>query len=206
MRKLVLAGLVLALGATTSVASAQTVGTPIFKSPYRAFKQNELGAYISDPGDGISFALEGEYRRADRRGRFDWGFRLAYADPEGRGGDGIFALGADIRTPLARHTQEFPLDASLTAGFGALFSDGNSGFLVPLGVTLGRQVMLENSSVSFVPFVHPVIAPAFGDLYDDVQFGLGLGVDINLSRTWDARISGALGDLDGFGVGFAWHR
>lgn len=204
-RKLWLAILVLALGGT-SVASAQTLGTPIFKGPYRAFKQNELGGYISDPGDGSSFALEGEYRRADRRGRFDWGLRFAYYDPQARGADGIFAIGADVRAPIARHSQEFPLDASFTAGFGALFSNGNSGFLVPFGVSLGRQILLEGSSVSFVPWVHPVIAPAFGDLFDDVQFGLGLGVDINLSRTWDARLSGALGDLDGFGVGFAWHR
>lgn len=203
-RKLWLAILVLVLGGT-SVASAQTLGTPIFKGPYRAFKQNELGGYISDPGDGVSLALEGEYRRADRRGRFDWGLKFAYFDAQGNG-DNMFGVGADIRAPLARHSQDFPLDASLTAGFGALFSNGNSGFLVPIGVSFGRQVLLEGSSISFVPWVHPVIAPAFGDLFDDVQFGLGLGVDINLSRTWDARLSGALGDFDGFGVGLAWHR
>src|SRR5512143_480390 len=147
-RKLWLAILVLVLGGT-SVASAQTLGTPIFKGPYRAFKQNELGGYISDPGDGSSFALEGEYRRADRRGRFDWGLRFAYYDPEARGADGIFAIGADVRAPMARHSQDFPLDASFTAGFGALFSNGNSGFLVPFGVSLGRQILLEGSSVSF---------------------------------------------------------
>src|SRR5512147_491254 len=158
-RKLWLAILVLALGGT-GVASAQTLGTPIFKGPYRAFKSNELGGYISDPGDGISFALEGEYRRADRRGRFDWGLRFGYMDPQGNG-DGIFAIGADVRAPVARHTQDFPLDASVTAGFGALFSNGNSGFLVPLGITLGRQVLLEGSNISFVPWVHPVIAPSF---------------------------------------------
>ncbi len=205
MRKLWLALLALTL-AGTSAASAQTLGTPIFKGPYRAFKQSELGAYISDPGDGISIAIEGEYRRVASRGKFDWGLHFGYADPSGPGGDGIFGLGIDFRAPISRHNQDFPLDASVTAGFGALFSDGNNGFLVPLGVTLGRQVLLENSSVSFVPWVNPVIAPAFGDAFDDVQFGLGLGVDINLSKTWDARISGALGDIDGFGVGLAWHR
>jgi hypothetical protein len=205
MRKLWLALLALTL-AGTSAASAQVLGTPIFKGPYRAFKQSELGAYISDPGDGISLAIEGEYRRVASRGKFDWGLHFGYADPSGPGGNGIFGLGIDFRAPISRHNQDFPLDASVTAGFGALFSDGNNGFLVPLGVTLGRQVLLENSSVSFVPWVHPVIAPAFGDAFDDVQFGLGLGVDINLSKTWDARLSGALGDIDGFGVGLAWHR
>jgi hypothetical protein len=204
-RKLWLAVVALVLGGT-GVASAQTLGTPIFMGPYRAFKQSELGAYISDPGDGISLALEGEYRRAQRKGQFDWGIQFGYADPSGSGGNGIFAIGADVRAGIARHSADFPLDAAITAGFGALFSNGNNGFLVPLGVTLGRQVLLENSSVSFVPWVHPVIAPAFGDAFNDVQFGLGLGVDINLSRTWDARLSGALGDIDGIGVGLAWHR
>ena len=203
--RLLLAVVALALGGT-GVASAQTLGTPIFMGPYRAFKQSELGAYISDPGDGISIALEGEYRRAQRKGQFDWGLQFGYEDPSGNGGNGVFALGVDVRAGIARHSSDFPLDASITAGFGAQFSDGNNGFLVPLGVTLGRQVLLENSSVSFVPWVHPVIAPAFGDAFDSVQFGLGLGVDINLSRTWDARLSGSLGDIDGFGVGLAWHR
>jgi hypothetical protein len=204
-RRLLLAVTALALG-TTGLASAQELATPIYKGPYRAFQQSELGAYLSDPGNGISIALQGEYRRAQRKGQFDWGITFAYQDPSGPGGDGIFGIGGDVRAGIARHTTEFPLDASITAGFGALFSSGNNGFLVPLGVTLGRQVALENSSVSFVPWVHPVIAPAFGDFYDSVQFGLGLGVDINLSRTWDARLSGGLGDIDGFGVGLAWHR
>jgi hypothetical protein len=51
-----------------------------------------------------------------------------------------------------------------------------------------------------------VITPNFGDGPDDVLFGLGLGVDIALSRTFDARVSGALGDYDGVGIGLAWHR
>jgi len=203
-RKLVLAAVALLMGGA-GAASAQELDTPIFKGPYRAFKQSELGAYISDPGDGISLALQGEYRRAQRKGQFDWGIGFVYMDPSG-GGDGVFGFGGDVRAGIARHSADFPLDASITAGFGALFSNGNNGFLVPLGVTLGRQILLENSSVSFVPWVHPVIAPAFGDFFNDVQFGLGLGVDINLSRTWDARLSGALGDIDGFGVGLAWHR
>jgi hypothetical protein len=54
--------------------------------------------------------------------------------------------------------------------------------------------------------VHPIVAPTFGDLLDDVQFGLGLGVDIALTRTFDIRVSGSLGDIEGVGIGLAWHR
>ena len=114
--------------------------------------------------------------------------------------------GIDGRVLVAHHSEKFPLDASLTAGFGGLFASGTSHFYIPLGASLGRQVLLENSNISFTPFVAPVIAPNFGDGPDDTLFGLGLGVDIALSKTFDARVSGALGDYDGVGVGLAWHR
>jgi len=200
-RSVILAGLVALLLAPA--LTAQTIATPVFKSPYRAFKKTELAGYLSDPGEGISLALQGEYRMA--RPTFDWGVTFGYMDAKG-GGENLFGVGVDARARIARQTQDFPLDASGTLGFGALFRDGDSGFLIPFGVTLGRQVQLENSKVSFVPYVNPVIAPTFGDLLDDVQFALGLGVDIALSPTFDVRVSGSLGDLEGVAVGLAWHR
>lgn len=202
-RSFILAGL---LAMFALPVAAQTIGTPIYKSPYRAFKKTELAGYISDPGEGISLAIQGEYRIA--RPKFDFGFVFGYADPEGSG-EGLFGLGIDGRAPVARHSQDFPLDASVTLGFGALFRDGDAGFLLPFGISLGRQVLLEESNISFTPYVSPVLVPVFGDdnvVGDDVNFGLGLGVDIALTRTFDVRISGSLGDIEGIGVGLAWHR
>ncbi len=199
-------GLLLAvlLGVCGTVAlEAQTLTTPVFKSPYAPFRRSELAGYISDPGAGISVAVQGEYRLA-RRG-FDFGLTFGFLDGAGSSFS-VFGVGLDGRLPVARHTKDFPLDASMTAGFGALFGDGRAGFIVPFGATLGRQVLLENSSVSFTPYVHPVIAPTFGDLLQDVQFGLGLGVDIALTKTFDIRVSGSLGDIEGVAVGVAWHR
>lgn len=200
-RRLVLAVLVALLGYAS--LEAQTIGTPVYKSPYRSFRRSELGGYLSDPGQGVSVAIQGEYRLA--RPRFDFGLTVGFADGAGSNAS-LFGVGLDGRLPVARHTKDFPLDAALTAGFGALFGDGQTGFLVPLGATLGRQVLLENSSVSFTPYVAPVIAPTFGDLLSDVQFGLGLGVDIALTKTFDARVSGSLGDIEGVAIGVAWHR
>jgi hypothetical protein len=202
MRRSLVLALALAV-VMVAVASAQTIGTPIFKGPYRNFKTSELAGYISDPGEGVSIALEGEYRLA--RPNFDFGLRAAYLDGSGNLAN-AFGVGIDGRATLVRHSEQFPLDGSLTAGLGALFSDGNSHFYIPLGISLGRQVLLEGSKVSFTPYVAPVITPNFGDGPDDVLFGLGLGVDIALSRTFDARVSGALGDYDGVGIGLAWHR
>jgi hypothetical protein len=200
-RSVILAALLAALLVPDLVA--QTIGTPIYKSPYRAFKKTELGGYLSDPGEGVSLALQGEYRMA--RPNFDWGVVFGYIDPEGNA-DATFGAGIDARAKLAGQTKDFPLDVSGTLGFGALFNNGDTGFLIPFGVTLGRQVELENSKISFVPYVNPVIAPTFGDLLDDVQFGLGLGVDIALTQSFDVRISGSLGDIEGVGIGLAWHR
>ncbi len=201
MRRTILAVAILALGAVA--LEAQTLATPVMKSPYAAFKRTELGGYLSDPGEGISVAIQGEYRMARRK--FDFGVGVGYMDAKGNG-ENVFAVGIDGRASVARHTADFPLDASVTGGFGVLIADGETGFLVPMGVTLGRQVLLENSSVTFTPYVHPVLAPTFGDLLDDVQFGLGLGVDIGLTKTFDVRVSGSLGDLEGIAVGGAWHR
>lgn len=193
---------VLAAGMATG-AAAQTIGTPIFHSPYRAFKHTELGGYLSDPGSGVSVAVQGEYRIAQPK--FDLGFTVGFADGAGNS-DNLFGVGIDGRLPVSRHTQSFPLDASFTGAFGALFGGGQVGFIVPVGVSLGRQVLLEGSSMSFTPYVNPVIAPTFGDLLSDVQFGLGLGVDLAVTRTFDIRVSGSLGDIEGVGVGGAWHH
>jgi hypothetical protein len=184
-------------------AAAQTLTTPVFLGPYRAFQHNELSGAISDPGSGVSVAIEGAYRFAQKK--YDIGLHGGILDGSG-GAKSIFALGADGRVSLSRHTEQFPLDVSGTLGFGALFSNGNSGFLIPFGVTLGRQLLLEDSNISFVPYLHPVIAPTFGDISDGTKFGLGIGVDIALNKTFDVRVSGAVGDYEGVGVGLAWHR
>jgi hypothetical protein len=183
--------------------SAQTIGTPIYHSPYRSFRTSELGGYISDPGAGISVAIQGEYRIA--RPKFDVGLTVGFADGAGNSRN-LFGFGIDGRLPIAKHTQSFPLDASFTGAFGALFGGGEVGFIVPLGVSLGRQVLLEGSNMSFTPYVNPVVAPTFGDLLGDVQFGLGLGVDLAITKTFDLRVSGSLGDIEGVGIGAAWHH
>ena len=51
----------------------------------------------------------------------------------------------------------------------------------------------------------PVIGFTFGDESDAI-FAVGLGVDFKLSKTFDLRITGGIGDIDGIGIGFAWIR
>jgi len=196
----VLAVAVLAGGAT--VASAQETGTPIFKAPYRAFENHEFGASLSD-AEGIDFALEGFYRYG--RGSNDFSVRAGFADVEG-GGDAAFLIGGDFRTSIVTYSDAFPLDGALTLGVGGIFGEGDDRFLIPVGVSLGRRFDLEDSETTFIPYVHPVIVPSFGGDDSDVDFALGLGVDIRFSESLAVRASGGLGDIEGVGISLAYIR
>ncbi len=179
--------------------SAQTTGTPVFHAPYRAFEKSELGASISDFAD---VAVEGFYGFGS--GKNDFGIRAGFASLPGDNTN--LLVGADFRSRVITHTESFPLDGALTIGAGATLGDGGDVFLIPVGLSLGRRIDMENSSTSFVPYVQPVIAPAFGEDDSDVLFSVGLGVDIRLGRNFDLRFSGGIGDIDGVSISLAWVR
>jgi hypothetical protein len=188
-----------ALGA--SELAAQETGTPIFKAPYRAFTNHEFGASLSDPGDAADFALEGFYSYG--RGTNDFGLRAGFADGAGDLGT-RFLLGGDFRTRVVSYSESFPLDGALTVGFGTSLGDGPDLFFLPVGVSLGRRFELEGSNTTFTPYAHPVIVPTFGGGDDDVNFALGLGVDVRFSDSWAIRASGGLGDIEGVGISLTY--
>ena len=177
---------------------AQTLGTPVYTAPYRAFERSELGAAFSDPGSGV--AVEGFYRIASGS-RYDFGFRGGLRDNDP--GDSQLLLGVDFRTSVLNHSPDFPLDGALTIGAGGQFGDDNSNALIPVGLSLGRKVALEDSEVELTVYTHPVGALTFGDHDTEVLFGLGFGVDVKITRRFEARFSAAIGDLDGVAIGFS---
>jgi hypothetical protein len=184
--------------------AAQETGTPMFKAPYRAFTSHEFGAAFSDPGEGISFALEGFYGYG--RGSNDFGLRAGLMDPEGPGDTNIL-LGGDFRTRIVSYSESFPLDGALTVGAGINLGDGDDLIYLPLGISLGRRFELEGSRTTFTPYVHPTLVPVLGAAGgDDVGFALGLGVDLRFSQSWAARVSGGLGDLEGVGIALTYVR
>jgi hypothetical protein len=191
------------LGAAVSSSSAQETGTPIFKAPYRAFTSHEFGVSLSDPGEGISLAVEGFYRYG--KDANDFSIRGGFADLNGSGGTRLL-LGGDFRTQVLSYSESFPLDGSLTLGVGANVGDGPDAYYIPVGISLGRRFDLEGSNTTFVPYVHPVIVPTFGGGDSHVNFALGLGVDIRFSESWAVRASGGIGDIDGVGISVAYIR
>ena len=56
MRKLALLGVL--LSGLAANAAAQTVGTPVFMAPYRAFTKSEISGTFSDPGAATNLAAD----------------------------------------------------------------------------------------------------------------------------------------------------
>ena len=204
MRRSAFAFLVL-LAAGAGMASAQETGTPVFKAPYRAFNSHEFGANLSFP-EGASFGLEGFYTYGYNR--FDIGLRGGIVSFDNALGDDetSVVLGASFRARVVEATQSFPLDGALTLGLGAIFGEGDDVVLIPVGISLGRRLQLEGSRVSFVPYVHPVLVPRLGGGDDEVDFALGLGVDVRFSDTIDLRVSAGIGEVEGVALGLAFVR
>ena len=204
MRRSLWGGLLVAAVVALSAndLAAQETGTPMFKAPYRAFTNNEFGGAFSDPGQGVSFALEGFYGYG--RGSNDFGIRAGIADPEGPG-DMRILLGGDFRARVLSYSESFPLDGALTVGAGLNIGDGDDLVYLPVGLSVGRRFELENSKTTFTPYAHPVVIPILGKTGgSDVGFALGLGVDMRFSRNLALRVSGGVGDLEGVGIGLTY--
>ncbi len=193
------------IGILTLVAplglAAQSTGTPVFMAPYRPFAASETAVTFSDPGPG--FALEGSYR-ARYRNNLDLSFRGGLSDGGSRNSAGIL-LGVDTRTRVLDHTESFPLDGSLTLGLGISSAGGFTTGYLPVGLSLGRRVVVEGSSLSLVPYLHTVLTPRFGDGHG-TDLTLGFGADLRISPRLDLRISAGLGDRDGIALTAAFLR
>ena len=197
MRRSLLAAVLLSVVAVP--AMAQETGTPVYLGPDRLFSKSAFGVSMSDPGSGIG--VEGYYRMASGA-TSDFGFRVGFADPSGSSPT-AFLLGGDYRARLLNHTEDFPLDGALIVGVGASLVEGNNVLLTPVGFSLGRKILLENSTTSFVPYFTPTMIPTFAD-NSDIQFAVGLGVDMQFGSKFDLNVSGSFGDLDGVSVSFSW--
>jgi len=192
-------GTLAALGAV-SAAGAQATGTPAYNAPYRAFTRSEIGARFSFPNGGGT-AIEGLYRIAS--GRFDIGFKAGMFDTEGAG-DAIVLAGVEARQRVITHNEDFPLDGALVVGVGAQLVSDFSALYVPIGLSLGRRIDPEGSSISIVPYVQPTLFIIGGDVTDHTAFSLGVGADFRFTPRFDGRISAGLGDLEGISIGFVW--
>lgn len=185
-----------ALVAFASVSQAQATGMPSFNAPHRAFVRHEFGGTLSFP-EGDVTGIEGQYRFGYKN--WDIGLRGGIADADGT----YVLLGAEGRVRVMTHSEQFPLDGAVIVGAGTQDFDN---LLVPVGLSLGRRLVIEDSPVSIIPYAQPTLWMNFddNDFTDTVIFGLGLGADFRLSNTFDVRASVGIGDIEGFAVSAVW--
>src|SRR2546426_8762873 len=130
--------------AIATAAGAQATGMPSFNAPYRAFQRSEFGGVLSFP-DGGGTGFEGVYRYAS--GKFDIGLRGGFFDPGGTASTVVLA-GIEARERVITHTVDFPLDGAIVFGAGADLVSGGSELNIPVGLSLGRRIDPQGSTVS----------------------------------------------------------
>ena len=182
-------------------AAAQSTGTPVFHAPYRAFERNEFGLVMSDQGN---ISVEGFWGFSHTAAKWDFKIRGGVQDNEN--GNAALLLGVDARFRLIDQTEDFPLDGAFITGVGTSLVEDFSRLFIPIGLSLGRRINFENSNMSIVPYVQPVIIPVIGDSDDDVAVALGLGGDLRINRRFELRLGIGLGDLENFSIGFSITR
>ena len=184
---LALATVVLALS-----SEAQATGTPTFFAPTRGFGNTEAGVSVSGGGGSGVIGVEGRYGFSLNRS--DIALRAGYVDG-GTAGSGSFVAGVEARVPVIGHDRSFPLDGAFILGVGRTFADAGGETLVPLGLSLGRRIVLDGNDLQLTPYVQPTVI-----FQSDSAFGFGLGVDIHIRGIPDVRLNWAAGDLDGFSL------
>jgi hypothetical protein len=196
-----LAVLAVSVSSAAREAVAQSTGTPVFHAPYRPFESNEYGLVFSDQGN---LTLEGFWGFSHTGARWDFKIRGGVQDNDG--GNAALLLGVDARFRLIDQTEDFPLDGALITGVGTSLVEGFSRLFIPIGLSLGRRINFENSTMSIVPYIEPVIIPVIGDGDSDVAVALGLGGDLRINRRFELRVGIGLGDIENFSVGFSITR
>ncbi|MEE9133324.1 MAG: hypothetical protein V3U13_07170 [Gemmatimonadota bacterium] len=178
MKKVVrLAISLLVLAITPAAVFAQAGETPLMLGPEAlAPKQIEFRGYITIEDD---WDLFGVYRQGIG-GEMDFGVRAGYSDFAGGG----FTTGGDIRWQMS-WGQGSQLKYAVVAGLQLTFGDRANKFSAPFGVSLGADVGTEERAVLVYGLPRLTVErtdPDAGDAKTDLEFGIELGAEINLTR------------------------
>lgn len=197
----ILAAVALLLAGGTGQTWAQATGTPSYNAPYRAFASNEFGGTFSlVQFDNVG--LEGQFRFGVDK--FDLGLRGGIVDLEGPDNT-RFILGGEGRFRVVEHNESFPLDGAFVTGIGTWEFDN---LIVPIGISLGRRVTIEN--FSFIAYTQPTLFFYEQDgPNDNLLFSWGFGADFKVGNAVDLRTSlgFALTDVElseGLAVSLVW--
>lgn len=176
--------------------AAQATGTPTFFAPVRGFGQFETGISASGSGGG-QVGLEGRYGFA--LDRADISLRAGIVDPSSTADPHIVAA-IEARVPVLGHSRSFPLDGALILGVGHAFQSGGGTTMVPVGLSLGRRIVLDGRAFHITPYLQPTVV--FGGA--SAGWGMGLGLDIYIRGLPSLRFNWGHIDVDGFAVSAFW--
>jgi len=183
----------------SAVGFAQETRTPVFSSPDRAFPRSELAA--ASPAPRTATWLSRASSRSATAPR-----TTASASASSTG----------VRTPawspevscatasFATRTASPSTGRSRWASAGVLSEGDGDELLIPAGVSIGRRIPVEGSNVSFTPYAQPLLVTRVvsGELELDVA--VGLGVDVRIGHSFDVRVAGGLGEIEGISFSVAW--
>ena len=196
----------IALGATSAVAAAQSCrGTAPFGRATGSDYGFEAALVFPEEGTGIY-------------GAFKWApslnlalnFDAQFVSDVGGGAD-VWVFGGDGAFRFVEgNPQQFPLDVCFLTGFRFfVFSDLGAdedlnGFLIPIGVTLGNDFPLGQSSVRIAPYFSPVFtiqrasfeSGTFEVTETEGLFHVDFGASFIFAGGWYAGIGLSLGDGD----------
>jgi hypothetical protein len=154
--------------------------------------------------------LFGVYRRGVGD-QFDFGVRAGFTDA---GGGGLH-LGGDLRYGLARSGRraeagqpgdELAMAFALVAGLQTSFTDVGSVISVPIGVSIGTDVGNRDRSVVVygLPFLDVVrFDPEAADADTELEFGVELGGDVELTREWIGNVALVISSFDNDNISLA---
>lgn len=179
-------------------AHAQATFMPSYTAPYRGFEKSEFGVALSFPGGSVT-GIEGFYRLGYQQ--FDFVARGGIAT--GNSNTEV-VLGVEGRVGVIEQKESFPLDGAVIVGFGTV---GFDNWNIPVGLSIGRVINIEDSDISLTPYVQPTAMLGFFNVGGtEFGFSLGLGLDVKLSSQFDARLSVGVGDVEGFSIAAVWVR
>ncbi len=191
-----------------TLAFAQAGVTPLLTGPDAlSGGQMEFRGYVTIEDD---IDLFGVYRRALGQ-QFDFGLRAGFT----AAADGGLHLGGDVRYGLARGQRreeaglpedELTFRFAAAAGLQLTFADRASLISVPLGVSIGTDVGDRERSVVLygLPFLEiDRVDPEVGSANTELEFGVELGGEVELSREWIGNLALVIASHDNDNISLA---
>ncbi|MCK5640832.1 MAG: hypothetical protein KAJ19_08545 [Gammaproteobacteria bacterium] len=194
----------LVLAVTPVTAFAQAGITPLMTGPDALGRgEMEVRGYFTIEDD---IDILGVYRRG-MGGNLDFGVRVGYTGA----GDGGFHFGGDLRYELP--VTDMDVEFALAGGLQASFMDLGNLIAVPFGVSIGTDVGNAERSVILygLPFLEiDRIDPSGAGSDTELEFGVELGGEVEITRNWVADAALSITSHDGdsihLALGVIWRR